>query len=104
MHVKSGDNVLVISGRNKGQKGRIKTALPKIERVIVENVNIVKKHVKQMGNRPGGILEVEAPLHVSKVQLICPSCGKAVRTGHRINEAGKKVRVCKAQGCGHDID
>jgi len=102
MHVKSGDNVIVISGRNKGQKGRIKTALPKMERVIVENVNIVKKHVKQMGNRPGGILEVEAPLHVSKVQLICPSCGKGARTGHRINDAGKKVRVCKV--CNQDVD
>jgi large subunit ribosomal protein L24 len=55
-----------------------------------------------MGNRPGGILEVEAPLHVSKVQLICPSCGKAARTGHRINDAGKKVRVCKA--CNQDVD
>lgn len=102
MHVKSGDNVLVISGKNKGQRGRIRIAMPKKERVIVENVNIVKKHVKQMGNRPGGILEQEAALHVSNVQLICPSCDKGSRTGHRINDAGKKVRVCKA--CNADVD
>lgn len=102
MHVKSGDNVMVISGRNKGQSGKIKIAMPKQDRVVVENVNIVKKHVRTMGNRPGGIMEVEAPLHVSNVMLICPSCKKASRTGHRINDAGKKVRVCKA--CNADVD
>jgi len=102
MHVKSGDEVIVISGRNKGQKGRIKIALPQKDRVVIENVNIVKKHVKQMGNRQGGILEVEAALHVSNVMLVCPSCGKASRTGHRINDAGKKVRFCKA--CNANVD
>ncbi len=102
MHIKSGDEVLVISGRNQGQRGRIKQSLPKENRVVVENVNIVKKHVRQMGNRQGGIIEVEAPLHASNVMLICPSCKKAARTGHRINDEGKKVRVCKA--CNEDVD
>ena len=102
MHVKQGDEVMVIAGRNKGQSGRIKQAQPKNDRVVVENVNIVKKHVKSMGGRQGGIIEVEAALHVSNVMLICPSCKKASRTGHRINEDGKKVRVCKA--CKSDID
>ena len=102
MHVKSGDEVLIISGRNKGQRGRIKQVLRKENRVVVENVNIVKKHVRSMGPRQGGIIEVEAPLHASNVMLICPSCNTDSRTGHRINEAGKKVRFCKA--CDADID
>lgn len=102
MHVKKGDKVLVISGKEKGRRGEIKLALPSRDRVVVENINIVKKHVKQQGTRPGGILEVEAPLHVSNVMLVCPSCDKASRTGHRINDAGKKVRFCKA--CDADVD
>lgn len=97
MHVKTGDEVLVISGRNKGQRGRIKRALPKESRVIVENINMVKKHMRARGPRQrGGIIEIEAPIHVSNVMLICPSCGKASRTGHRFTEEGKKVRYCKA--------
>lgn len=103
MHIKSGDKVLVISGRNKGLEGQVKQVLPKLNRVVVENVNIVKKHQKAMGpGRQGGIIEVEAPLHASNVMLICPSCGKESRTGHRINEAGKKVRVCKK--CDADVE
>lgn len=102
MHVKSGDEVLVISGRNKGQRGRIRQSMPKRQRVVVENINIVKKHMKQMGNRQGGIIEVEAPLHVSNVMLICPSCGNASRTGHRLNDDDRKVRFCKA--CDATID
>ncbi|KPL85539.1 MULTISPECIES: 50S ribosomal protein L24 [Herpetosiphon] len=101
MHVKKGDRVVVLSGREKGREGVIKQSLPKKERVVVENVNIVKKHVKPMGNRQGGILEVEAAMHVSKVMLICPACGKPSRTGHRVNDEGKKVRVCKQ--CNADV-
>jgi len=95
MHVKQGDEVVIISGRNKGQSGRVREALPKKERVVVENVNIIKKHVKSMGNRQGGIIEVEAPIHVSNVLLYCPTCKKGVRTGHVFNDEGKKVRYCK---------
>jgi len=103
MHVKRGDEVLVISGRNKGQRGRIKIALPKEERVVVENVNIVKKHMRARGPRQrGGIIEIEAPLHVSNVMLICPNCGKASRTGHRYEADERKVRYCKA--CNAAID
>jgi large subunit ribosomal protein L24 len=102
MHVKKGDEVMVIAGSNKGQRGRIKQSLPKKERVVVENVNIIKKHVRAMGPRQGGIIELEAPLHVSNVMLICPKCDKASRTGHRINDAGNKVRFCKS--CQADID
>ncbi len=102
MHVKKGDRVLVITGSHKGDEGVIKIAMPKKDRVVVENVNIVKKHMKQMGNRQGGIIEVEAPLHVSNVMLICPSCGKPSRTGHRFLDDGKKVRFCKK--CDASID
>jgi large subunit ribosomal protein L24 len=102
MHVRTGDEVLVISGKNKGQRGRITRAIPETERVVVENINIVKKHLKARGQRQrSGIIEVEAPLPVSNVMLICPNCGKASRTGDRIEDgegkvSRRKVRFCKA--------
>lgn len=102
MHVKTGDEVLVISGKNKNRRGKITRAIPSDDRVVVENVNMVKKHMKPRGPRQrGGIVEMEAPLHVSNVMLICPNCGKASRTGFRILEgegklSRRKVRFCKA--------
>jgi len=103
MHVKTGDEVLVIAGKDKGRKGKIKRALPREERVVVEGLNIVKRHMKARGpGKPGGIIEMEAPLHVSNVMLICPSCGRRSRTGHRFLEETdrkgrpRKVRFCKA--------
>ncbi|WP_026369817.1 50S ribosomal protein L24 [Kallotenue papyrolyticum] len=108
MHVKAGDEVLVIAGKNKGARGKVRRALPSENRVIVENVNLVKKHMKPRGPRQrGGIIEVEAPLHASNVMLICPHCGKASRTGHRFLEgegklSRRKVRYCKA--CDATID
>lgn len=102
MHVRTGDEVLVITGKNKGQRGKITRAIPDRDRVVVENINMVKKHIKARGPRQrGGIVEVEAPLHVSNVMLICPNCNKASRTGHRIEEgegkqSRRKVRYCKA--------
>ncbi len=108
MHVKTGDEVLVIAGKNKGSRGKITRALPSENRVVVENVNIVKKHMKARGPRQrGGIVEVEAPLHASNVMLVCPNCGKASRTGHRILDgegkiSQRKVRYCKV--CDANID
>ncbi len=108
MHVKTGDEVLVISGKNKNRRGKITRSIPTENRVVVENVNIVKKHMKPRGTRQrGGIIEIEAPLHVSNVMLICPNCGKASRTGHRIVDgegkvSRRKVRYCKA--CNENID
>jgi large subunit ribosomal protein L24 len=103
MHVRSGDEVLVIAGKNKGQRGKVKTAFPRKERVVVEGVNIVTRHMKARSQRqPGGRIEMEAPLHVSNVMLICPNCGRASRTGKRfldeIDHKGRsmKVRFCKA--------
>lgn len=104
MHVKKGDRVQVISGRNIGERGIIKQALPSEDRVIVENINIVKKHMKPRGPRQkGGIIEVEAPLHVSNVMLVCPHCDEPVRTGHRFLDDGTKVRFCKNSKCNKTI-
>ena len=100
VHVKSGDTVAVISGKDRGARGKVMAVSPKEGKVIVEKVNVVKKHVKprKMGEQ-GGIIEAEAALYASKVQLVCPKCGRPTRVGHVV-ENGKKMRVCKKDGCG----
>jgi len=102
VHVKTGDTVMVINGKDRGKTGKVMAVSPAEGKVIVEKINIVKKHVKprQMGE-PGGIIEAEAALYADKVQLICPKCGKATRVGHLVAD-GKKVRVCKK--CGAHIE
>src|SRR2546423_10480058 len=109
MHVKTGDEVLIIAGKDKGKRGKIKQAMPKDSRVVVEGLNIVKRHMKQRGpGKPGGIIEMEAPLHVSNVMLICPRCERATRTGRRfLDETDhkgrpRKVRFCKV--CDQVVD
>ena len=99
LNVKKGDKVQVISGKDKGAQGEIKKAMPKENRVVVEGVAMVKKHVKadQQG-QGGGIVEKEAAIDASNVMLVCPSCGKPTRVGHKVNAEGKKVRVCKKCG------
>jgi large subunit ribosomal protein L24 len=93
--ITSGDEVIVLRGRNKGERGRVRQNMPSEDKVIVEGVNIVRKHVARGRARQAGIVEVEAPLHASKVMLICPECGAATRVGFRLNDAGAKVRYCK---------
>ena len=102
MNVRSGDTVLVIAGRERGKTGQISRVLRKEERVVVGGVNLVKRHTKP---RPGvaqaGIVEKEAPIHVSNVMLLCPACSRPTRVGHRMfEEAGvqRKARVCKRCG------
>ena len=90
----SGDEVLVISGKNKGQRGRVRTNLIEKDRVVIESVNIVRRHMKQGRARQAGIVEIEAPLHVSNVKLVCPSCNTATRVGFR-EVGGDKERFCK---------
>lgn len=98
MHVKKGDKVVVISGKDKGKQGTILAAYPKKNRVLVEGVNIVKKHSKpSQANPQGGILSLEAAIHVSNVMPIDPKTGKPTRVGYKI-ENGKKVRVAKISG------
>lgn len=98
MKIKSGDKVKVIAGKDKGKEGIILTAFPKKDRVIVEGINIIKKHQKpNTANPQGGILEVEAPIHVSNVMLIDASTGEGTRVGFKI-EDGKKTRISKKTG------
>ena len=95
MNLKVGDKVIVIAGSNKGKEGSIKKVLTKENRVIVEGVNIVKKHQKGNGQESGGILEIEAPIHASNVMLIDPKTKKPTRIGHSIDKNNKKIRISK---------
>ncbi len=98
VHVRTGDTVIVINGKDRGKTGKVMQVSPSEGKVIVEKINVVSKHVKprKMGE-PGGILQAESALYADKVQLICPKCGKPTRVGHVI-EDGKKLRVCKKCG------
>ena len=95
MNFKTGDKVVVIAGKDKGKEGKIISVLRKENKVVVENVNVVKKHVKGNGQTKGSINEVEAPIHASNVMIIDPKTKKPTRIGHSINKDGKKVRVSK---------
>lgn len=99
LHVKSGDTVQVIAGNSKGKTGKIVEVLIKKNRVIVEGVNIIKKHIKPSAQNPQGeIREVEGTIHISNVKVVDPSTGKPTRTGRKVNEAGKLQRYSKATG------
>ena len=96
MHVKKGDTVQVMSGKDKGKQGVILKAMPSKNRVVVEGVNVMKKHAKpSQANPQGGILEIEAPIHVSNVMPLDPKTGKPTRVGFKVVD-GKKVRVAKS--------
>ena len=99
MHVKTGDTVMVISGRDRGNTGKVLAVSPKEGKLIIEGVNMVSKHVKprQMGQE-GGIIKTEGAMYACKVQLVCPKCSAAVRVGHKVSEDGSKLRVCKKCG------
>ncbi|PKM79455.1 MAG: 50S ribosomal protein L24 [Firmicutes bacterium HGW-Firmicutes-13] len=103
LHVKKGDTVIILSGKNKGKKGKVLSCLPTEGKVLVEGINIVKKHTRPTQKSPqGGIQEKEAPLHSSKVMLVCPSCKEAARVSKKSMTAGEKARKCK--NCGETID
>lgn len=98
MHVKKGDKVQVISGKDKGKQGVILEAFPKKDRVLVEGVNVIKKHSKPSQMNPqGGIISQEAPIHVSNVMPIDPKTGNPTRVGYNVVD-GKKVRIAKKSG------
>ena len=105
LNVRKGDRVRVISGKDRGFEGRVILAIPKTEKVLVEGANRIKKHTKitstQRGAQSGGIVTQEAPIHVSNVMVVCPSCNKPSRVGHRKDDAGRSHRVCKR--CNADI-
>jgi large subunit ribosomal protein L24 len=98
LNVKKGDQVVVLAGKDKGKKGEVIAAFPKEERVVVQGVNVVKRHQRQTPATPGGIVEKEAPIHVSNVAHVDPKDGKATRVGHKTLEDGRKVRIARRSG------
>ena len=102
MSIRRGDTVKVLTGKDKGKQGKVLRSIPEKSRVVVEKVNMVKKAMRPTQQNPqGGIMTIEAPIHVSNVMLVCPECGQATRIAKRFTDEGKKVRVCKK--CGKDI-
>ncbi len=96
--LKKNDKVKIIAGKDRGKEGNIISFVPKKSRVIVEGVNIIKKHQKPTQMSKGGIIEKEASIHISNVMFVCPHCGKAVRIGFKYLDSGEKVRYCKKCG------
>ncbi len=102
MKLKTGDRVMVISGKDAGVESVIERVYPDNDRILVEGVNTAKKHQKPLSQQnQGGIIDRDMPIHVSNVMLVCPKCDKPTRVGHRIDDSGKKHRVCKK--CGKDL-
>lgn len=100
--IKSNDNVFVLAGKDKGKQGQVRKVMPKENRAIVTGINMVKKHQRpRTMQQTGGIIEMEAPIHISNLALICPNCGRPTRVGIHI-ETEKKVRYCKK--CKEDIE
>jgi len=91
---KVGDEILVTAGKDKGKKGKIEKVFPKRNKVLVESVNLIKKHKKVSKNQPAGIYEISLPISIGKVALICPKCGKRTRVGF-LQEGSHKSRICK---------
>ena len=102
MNIKTNDTVIVLSGKDKGKKGKVISADPKGGKVIVEGVNVAKRHQKprQQGEE-GGIIKMETPIYTAKVMRVCPKCDKPTRAAHSIKADGTKARVCKK--CGAEI-
>ena len=95
MKLKTGDKVVVIAGKDKGKEGTITKTLRAENKVVVEGVNVAKKHVKGNGQQAGSINEVEAPIHASNVMIVDPKTNKPTRIGHKIDKDGKKIRISK---------
>jgi large subunit ribosomal protein L24 len=99
MKLRKGDKVMVLAGKDKGKEGTISRVIPEKNRVIVDGVNVVKKHQKATSQaRQGGIIDREMPIHASNVAIISSSDGKPTRVGYRIDEEGNKIRICKRTG------
>ena len=103
MKIRKNDTVLVIAGKDKGKKGKVRFAYPKDQQILVEGINFIKKHSRAKGQaRQAGIIDLEAPIHVSNVMLLCDKCNHPARTGFRILEDGRRVRFCRS--CQEVID
>ena len=96
LHIKRDDTVVILSGKDKGKKGKVLETSPKEGKVIVEDINMVTKHVKpRRAGEPGGIVSAEGAMYASKVMVVCPSCGKPTRVAHKVLADGTKMRACK---------
>lgn len=95
MKILKGDTVKILIGKDKGREGLVTKSMPKKDRVVVQGMNIFKKHVKPSQGRPGSIIEKERAMIVSKVALICPNCKKTVRVAYQIDKSGEKTRICR---------
>ena len=102
VHVKTGDTVVVLNGKERGKKGKVLAVSPKEAKVIIEGVNMVSKHVKpRKVGEEGGIVKAEGAMYACKVQVVCPRCGKPTRVSHKIFDDGTKARICKK--CGESL-
>jgi large subunit ribosomal protein L24 len=103
MKIRKNDTVLIIVGKDRGKKGKVRKALPKEKKVIVEGLNMIKRHSRAKGQaRQAGIIELEAPMDVSNVMFICGKCNRPTRVGFRFLSDGRKARICRA--CDEVID
>jgi len=103
MKLKVGDTVKITGGKDKGRQGKIDRVLPTDTKVVIKGINIYKRHVKPQGkDKPGGIVEVERPLSVANVAIICSKCNQVTRVGYKVTKGGGKVRICKK--CQADLD
>ena len=101
--LKKNDLVMVIAGKERGKSGRILRVFPRKNRVLIEKVNFIKRHSRPSGQmRQGGIIEKEAPVHISNVMVVCEKCNVPIRVGKKILDDGKRVRACKK--CGEVLD
>lgn len=101
--VRRNDTVEIATGKDRGKRGEVRRVLPKEQRLVVSGANIVKRHRRQRtATEASSIVEIEAPLHVSNVRLVCPACTQAVRVGFRVLEDGRKIRFCKR--CNGSVD
>ena len=106
MSIKAKDTVIVLTGKDRGTRGTVLSVDPQKKRALVEGVNVQKKHVRADPRKgvKGGILEREAPLHVSNLMLVCPRCGEPTRVGHEVLDGGKKARRCSRKDCRQQMD
>lgn len=95
MKLHIGDQILVTSGKDKGQKGTVDHVFPVKDRVLVQGVNVYKKARRGFGNKPGGMIEFSRPLSTASIALLCPKCAKPTRVGYLVDKRGEKVRICK---------
>jgi large subunit ribosomal protein L24 len=103
MKIRKGDTVVIIAGKDRGKRGKVRRAWPDEERVVVDGLNMIKRHSRaRRAARQAGIIELEAPIHVSNVMLVCEKCGEPTRVSFRFLDDGKKVRICNS--CQEMID